>query len=121
MDDKIQLTMTEITVLKFVSEGCTNEEIANKLYTSQATISTHLSNIYNKLDVTIKNGHSNGTQRVKAVLYFLKNKDRLLNQISLMTEKYKKRLYATNLYRKIKEMEKLEESIMGEVIQCENQ
>lgn len=41
----------ETDVLKLILEGCTNEEIAKKLYISKNTVKFHSKNIYSKLDV----------------------------------------------------------------------
>jgi DNA-binding NarL/FixJ family response regulator len=45
------LSVREIEVLRLVSQGINNKEIANRLYVSEATIKTHLTHIYTKLDV----------------------------------------------------------------------
>ncbi|MFZ6050474.1 helix-turn-helix transcriptional regulator [Halocola ammonii] len=46
-----ELTSRESEVLKLLSSGMTNKEIAEALFVSQNTVKTHLSNIYTKLDV----------------------------------------------------------------------
>jgi DNA-binding CsgD family transcriptional regulator/KaiC/GvpD/RAD55 family RecA-like ATPase len=46
-----QLTIREVEVLKLVSEGLTNAQIANQLVLSTLTINAHLRSIFNKLDV----------------------------------------------------------------------
>ena len=45
------LTEREVEVLFEISKGCTNKEIAKKLYISLATVKTHILNIYRKLEV----------------------------------------------------------------------
>jgi DNA-binding CsgD family transcriptional regulator len=45
------LTDREIEVLALLAEGCSNEEIANRLSVSTSTIKTHLVHLYQKLDV----------------------------------------------------------------------
>jgi LuxR family transcriptional regulator, maltose regulon positive regulatory protein len=45
------LTTREVEVLKFIEAGCSNQEIAEKLVISIATVKRHISNIYTKLDV----------------------------------------------------------------------
>ncbi len=46
-----ELSDREIEVLKLISQGFKNTEIADKLFVSQNTIKTHIKNIYVKLDV----------------------------------------------------------------------
>lgn len=48
------LTPREIEVLRLVARGHTNPEIAEQLYLSPRTVSTHLSRIYGKLGVTTR-------------------------------------------------------------------
>lgn len=45
------LTERELEVLKLLVKGNTNKQIAEALFVSTNTVKTHLSNIYNKLDV----------------------------------------------------------------------
>jgi LuxR family maltose regulon positive regulatory protein len=44
------LTAREIEVLRWIEAGCSNQEIAEKLIISIATVKRHISNIYTKLD-----------------------------------------------------------------------
>jgi LuxR family transcriptional regulator, maltose regulon positive regulatory protein len=44
------LTAREIEVLKLIAAGCSNQEIAGKLFISFTTVKRHISNIYTKLD-----------------------------------------------------------------------
>jgi DNA-binding CsgD family transcriptional regulator len=46
------LTGREVQVLKLVASGRTNRAIANKLGISEKTVARHLSNIFNKLDLS---------------------------------------------------------------------
>jgi len=46
------LTPTEIDVVGLVVEGLTNPEIGSRLFISRATVKTHLSHVYAKLDVS---------------------------------------------------------------------
>jgi DNA-binding NarL/FixJ family response regulator len=46
------LTEREIEVLKELSTGATNREIARKLYLTEGTVKNYISNIYSKLEVT---------------------------------------------------------------------
>ncbi|MCE7003853.1 response regulator transcription factor [Kibdelosporangium philippinense] len=45
------LTERELGVVKLVALGKTNEEVADELYVTQATVKTHLANVYRKLGV----------------------------------------------------------------------
>nr|WP_027410703.1 LuxR C-terminal-related transcriptional regulator [Anoxybacillus tepidamans] len=46
------LTPREMDVLKCIVEGCSNSEIAQKLYISVNTVKNHITNIFHKLGVT---------------------------------------------------------------------
>ena len=67
MDDSIKaLTKREMEILKLVAEGLTNEEIGKKIFISEKTVKTHLTNIFDKLKVNNRfkaalmlMGHSN--------------------------------------------------------------
>lgn len=45
------LSSREIEVLQLISEGYSNQEIADRLYVSLSTVKTHVSNVFSKLDV----------------------------------------------------------------------
>ena len=45
------LTPTEREVVRLVTEGLSNPDIANRLFISRATVKTHLTHIFTKLDV----------------------------------------------------------------------
>ncbi|MBT3205349.1 MAG: response regulator transcription factor [Gammaproteobacteria bacterium] len=45
------LTERQIKILKFVSQGFSSKEIAEKLDISYYTVTTHIKNIYTKLQV----------------------------------------------------------------------
>jgi len=46
-----QISERELQILKFITEGCTNKEIAKKLAISDRTVETHRRNIIKKLNV----------------------------------------------------------------------
>jgi predicted ATPase/DNA-binding CsgD family transcriptional regulator len=46
------LTPTELDVVRLVVQGLTNPEIGSRLFISRATVKTHLSHVYAKLDVS---------------------------------------------------------------------
>jgi two-component system nitrate/nitrite response regulator NarL len=48
---EVPLTKREIEILKFIAEGNSNQEIANKLYISYNTVDTHRKNIMHKLSI----------------------------------------------------------------------
>lgn len=51
-DDAIDtLTKRELEILRLVAEGLTNEEIGKKIFISEKTVKTHLTNIFDKLKV----------------------------------------------------------------------
>jgi LuxR family maltose regulon positive regulatory protein len=52
------LTQRELELLKLIEEGCTNQDIADRLVISIPTVKRHISNIYSKL------GAKNRTQAV---------------------------------------------------------
>lgn len=54
-----KLTQRELEILKMVSKGASNADIADKLFVKEVTIKTHLNSIYKKLNVE---------NRVQAVL-----------------------------------------------------
>ncbi len=59
------LTIRELEVLKLLSKGMLNKEIANVLYISEKTVKNHISSIFRKLDVQ---------DRTQAAVYAVKNK-----------------------------------------------
>lgn len=60
-----KLSKREIEVLTEMVKGKTNKEIAATLFVSEKTVKTHVSHIFNKLQVT---------DRTKAAIYALENK-----------------------------------------------
>ncbi len=46
------LTPTELDVVRLVSEGLTNNDIATRLFVSPRTVQTHLTHVYNKLGLS---------------------------------------------------------------------
>ena len=47
----VELTPREIEVLNLIGTGCTNREIAQQLYISEATVKTHVTHILNRLNL----------------------------------------------------------------------
>jgi DNA-binding NarL/FixJ family response regulator len=58
------LTPREQEVLALLTEGYTNKEIATKLFISEKTVKSHLSNIFKRLDVS---------GRIKAMVYAIRH------------------------------------------------
>jgi NarL family two-component system response regulator LiaR len=56
------LTEREVEVLRLVARGLSNQQIANQLLISEATVRTHVSNILGKLHLA---------SRIQAALYAL--------------------------------------------------
>ena len=50
------LTLRELDVLKLVTTGLTNREVADRLRRGPRTIDAHLRSIYGKLGVTCRSG-----------------------------------------------------------------
>ena len=67
-----KLTEKELQVIELVSQGLSNEEIAEKMFIAITTVKTHLANIYLKFGVSQKNNET-ACVRVRAVLYYLNN------------------------------------------------
>jgi DNA-binding NarL/FixJ family response regulator len=45
------LTVTELEVVGLIAEGCSNPDIAGRLYMSRSTVKAHLSHVFSKLGV----------------------------------------------------------------------
>jgi two-component system nitrate/nitrite response regulator NarP len=46
------LTKREQEVMKWIARGCSNKQIAGKLFISEETVKKHVRNIFSKLSVT---------------------------------------------------------------------
>ena len=49
--EEYSLSKREIEVFNYITQGLSNDEIAEKMFVSKNTIKTHIKNIYSKLDV----------------------------------------------------------------------
>lgn len=61
---QLGMSEREMDVLKLVAEGCSNQEIADKLFVSLNTVKTHTSNIFMKLEV---NRRTQAVQKAKSL------------------------------------------------------
>lgn len=61
--EPVKLTPRENDVLALIADGLSNQEIAERLFISEYTVKTHISNLFRKLNIN---------DRVQAVLYALK-------------------------------------------------
>jgi DNA-binding NarL/FixJ family response regulator len=52
------LSAREVQVLRFVAQGMTNAQVADRLYLSPRTVEQHLRSIYNKLGVSTRTAAS---------------------------------------------------------------
>jgi NarL family two-component system response regulator LiaR len=48
--EKLGISRREYEVLELIAAGCSNQEIAEKLFVSTSTVKTHVSNVLAKLD-----------------------------------------------------------------------
>lgn len=62
--DRKELSQREREVVALVASGHRNKEIANKLFISEQTVKTHLSNIFQKLEIS---------DRLELALYAMRN------------------------------------------------
>ena len=65
--DYLQISERELEVLTLLSQGLSNEEIAGRLYVSVNTVKTHLSNLYQKLDVKRRTQAVNKGKNLKLI------------------------------------------------------
>lgn len=49
--EQCQLTAREVEVVRLLSQGCTYARIAERLGISEHTVTSHIKNVYRKLDV----------------------------------------------------------------------
>lgn len=73
------LTKKELEVLELMSEGLSNNEIADKSDLSNKTIETHIKNIYRKF-FDVNKSCKSSVMRINAVLIYLKDK-KLISEV----------------------------------------
>lgn len=71
----LTLTKKEVEVMGLISQGLTDEKIAEKTFIALSTLKTHKHNIYNKLGLQ---DEPKGIKRIKTVLYYLQNVEDLV-------------------------------------------
>jgi DNA-binding CsgD family transcriptional regulator len=47
----LQLTPRQLEIARLIAEGLTNRQVADRLFLSERTVETHITNILNKLDL----------------------------------------------------------------------
>jgi two-component system, NarL family, response regulator LiaR len=48
---ELEISKRELEILGLLAEGCSNQEIGEKLFVSLSTVKTHIQNLFEKLDV----------------------------------------------------------------------
>jgi DNA-binding CsgD family transcriptional regulator len=66
--EKLNLTAREYEVLQLLTKGCSNAEIAGKLFLSLSTVKTHVSNLLLKMDVKSRAQAIEKANRLKITL-----------------------------------------------------
>ena len=64
------LTKKELEVLSLMAKGYSNTQIGVELSITQATVLTHICNLYQKLEISEYKGHGGAAYRVRAVLKY---------------------------------------------------
>ncbi|NJO90741.1 MAG: response regulator transcription factor [Chloroflexia bacterium] len=63
----LKISKREYEVLQLISEGLSNQEIADKLFISLPTVKTHSSNLFEKLDVQRRTQAINKAKDLKLI------------------------------------------------------
>lgn len=74
-----QLTRREKEVLELISQGFSDLEIEEKLFIQPSTLHTHLTNLYDKYNLSNKSGKS--VMRTRLALRYLQETGRLKEEI----------------------------------------
>lgn len=64
---KLNLSSREYEVLLLLSRGCSNADIADKLFLSLSTVKTHVSNLFFKMDVKSRTQAIEKAKRLKII------------------------------------------------------
>lgn len=65
---KFNLSSRELEVLELIVQGYSNKEIADQLFLAESTIKTHVSNLYQKLEVNKRPQAINKARDLKLVI-----------------------------------------------------
>ena len=76
MEVEYLLSKREIQILELISQGYSNLEINQELKIKDATVHTHIANIYSKLHLD-ESCSQYSVKRVRAALWFLENREKL--------------------------------------------
>ena len=79
--NKTGLSPREHEVLSLMAEGCSNQEIADKLFVSLSTVKTHSASIYMKLEVKRRTKPIQKTKELKIIT--IKNHNKIKYDFSL--------------------------------------
>lgn len=66
--NELSLSSREYEVLQLLTQGCSNTEIAEKLFLSLSTVKTHASNLFMKMDVKSRTQAIEKAKRLQIVL-----------------------------------------------------
>ncbi len=69
------LTNAENRILELMADGFSNDEIATILFVSPNTVKSHITHIYHKLSLFADNRKDFSILRVRAVLWYLTQKE----------------------------------------------
>lgn len=61
------ISKRELEVLQLMAEGCSNQEIADRLFVSLSTVKTHTSSLFEKLDVRRRTQAIEKAQRMQLI------------------------------------------------------
>jgi two-component system, NarL family, response regulator LiaR len=61
------ISRRELEVLQLMAEGCSNQEIADRLFVSLSTVKTHTSSLFEKLDVRRRTQAIEKAQRMQLI------------------------------------------------------
>lgn len=75
--NNIHITKTEREILEILIQGKSKTQIAEEMFISYATVSTHFVNLYNKFNVNADNRADYGILSLRLALKYLKMQGKL--------------------------------------------